>query len=275
MRCGRAWGWTVSPDERSRARRSRNDRLTLGAGLAVLAVVWELLARAELISIFYPSPSAILQSLWALTIGGDILENTLYTLARTTAGFALGGGLGLALGFAMGSWPRLHALLDPLIALVHPIPKIAVLPLILVVFGIGEPSKIALGALAAFFPMLINTVAAVRQISPTYFEVARSYGASTRSIFRHVTLPGSLPLVLTGARLSVNVALMLVIAGELLLARQGLGARLWFSFQTMRIGDVYAWLLVTGLVGLALNWGIERLSTWAMPWRDGAGRVHV
>jgi ABC-type nitrate/sulfonate/bicarbonate transport system permease component len=159
------------------------------------------------------------------------------------------------------------------VALLHPIPKIAVLPLILVVFGIDEASKVALGALGAFFPMLINTVAAVRHISPTYFEVARSYGAGRISMFTRVVLPGSLPLVLAGARLSINVALMLVIAGELLVAQRGLGQMMWFSWQTMRIADVFAWLVVTGVIGVGLNWGLERFSAWAMPWRDDEGRV--
>ena len=127
----------------------------------------------------------------------------------------LGAGTGLLVGLAMGAWPGLHRQLDPLVALVHPIPKIALLPLILVVFGIGETSKIVLAALGSFFPMLINTVAGVRQINPTYFEVARSCGASHAQTFRRVVVPGSLPMVLTGARLAVNFAVILTM-GDML-----------------------------------------------------------
>jgi len=260
--------------------RSGSDRALRFERLGPLLIVagalaiWELWARLDAAtSLFFPEPSAIAVAAFNLLLGGEITTHAGVTLGRTLAGFGIGGGAGLLIGFAMGAWPRLHAQLDPLVALVHPIPKIAVLPLILVVFGIDEASKVALGALGAFFPMLINTVAAVRHISPTYFEVARSYGAGHVSMFRRVVLPGSLPLVLTGARLSINVALMLVIAGELLVAQRGLGQMLWFSWQTMRIADVYAWLVVTSVIGVALNWGLERFSAWAMPWRDDEGRV--
>jgi ABC-type nitrate/sulfonate/bicarbonate transport system permease component len=242
--------------------------------LAAWLGLWELLVRSGAVgSIFFPPPSTIAGSVVNLFASGAAVTHAAITMERTLAGFAIGASAGLILGFAMGAWPRLHALLDPLVALVHPIPKIAVLPLILIVFGIDEASKIALGAVVAFFPMLINTIAAVRHISPTYFEVARSYGASPTRVFTRVMVPGSLPLVLTGAKLSLNVALMMVIAAELLVAQRGLGQMLWFSWQTMRIADVYAWLFVTGSLGVVLNWMLAGLAVWAMPWRDDAGRV--
>lgn len=247
-----------------------------GPALTVVTVLaaWELLSRTGLeTSLFFPRPTAIGTAVWGLVTSGDMLVHASVTMGRTVAGFGIGAGAGLVLGFAMGAWPRVHAQLDPLVALVHPIPKIAVLPLVLIVFGIDEASKIALGALGAFFPMLINTVAAVRQISPSYFEVARSYGARPVQVFTRVMLPGSLPLVLTGARLSINVALMLVIAGELLIAQRGLGRMLWFSWQTMHIADVYAWLAVTGALGVALNLLLGWISARTMPWRDADGRT--
>jgi NitT/TauT family transport system permease protein len=253
---------------------SRAERLGPLLIVAGALILWEVLGRAGLVgSVFFPEPSAIARALGRLVSSGEVFVHAGVTMGRTLAGFAIGAGAGLLLGFAMGAWPRLHAQLDPLVALVHPIPKIAVLPLILIVFGIDEASKVALGALGAFFPMLINTVAAVRHISPTYFEVARSYGAGPVRTFTRVMLPGSLPLVLTGSRLSINVALMLVIAGELLVAQRGLGQMLWFSWQTMHIADVYAWLVVTGCLGVALNWMLGSVAARTMPWRDDEGRV--
>jgi len=244
--------------------------LIVAGGLAI----WELLAISDLIdSTFFPRPSEIAVSFVALVMNGDVFVHAGVTLARTLAGFAIGAGSGLAIGLAMGTWPRLHSLLDPLVALAHPIPKVAVLPLILVVFGIGEASKVALGALGCFFPMLINTVAGVRQISPTYFEVARSYGAGSLDMFTRVVIPGSLPMVMTGARLALNMSLVLVIAGELLVAQRGLGQMMWFSWQTMRIADVYAWLVVTGAIGVAINWVLATVAARAMPWSDKTHRV--
>jgi len=235
----------------------------------VALAIWEMASVAGLIgSTFFPRPTAIAVSLWELLSTGDAFTHSAVTLNRTLAGFVIGAGSGLALGLAMGAWPRLHALLDPIVALAHPIPKVAVLPLVLVIFGIGEASKVALGALGCFFPMLINTVAGVRAISPTYFEVARSYGAGNRAMFTRVVIPGSLPMVLTGARLALNMSLVLVIAGELLVAQRGLGQAMWLWWQAMRITDVYAWLVVTGAIGVLLNRALALFSRWLMPWRD-------
>lgn len=238
--------------------------------VAALLAAWEAATWGGLLSVtFFPAPSTVFAALARLLGAGAVHGHVGVTLGRTLASFAIGGGAGLLLGLGMGAWPRLHRLLDPLVALAHPLPKIAMLPLILVVFGIGEASKVALGALGAFFPMLINTVAGVKQIPPTYFEVARSYGAGRSSLFTRVVVPGSLPLVFAGTRLSLNVALMLVIAGELLVAQRGLGQALWFSWQTMRIAEVYAWLFVTAALGLGLNLLLNVLSRRAMPWREG------
>jgi ABC-type nitrate/sulfonate/bicarbonate transport system permease component len=240
-----------------------------GPGLLVAAALglWELLARTEWISpTFFPPPSSIAAALVEAVRHGDLAGHASVTIVRVLAGFALGAGPGLLLGLAMGASSRLRAQLDPLVAAAHPIPKIAVLPLILVIFGIGEASKVVLAAVGAFFPMAINTMAGVRQISPIHFEVARSYGASKLRLFTRVVLPGSLPFALAGARLSLNVALMLTIAGELVAAQRGLGQMLWFAWQTFRIEEVYAGLLVISVIGIGLNGILGRFAVWVMPW---------
>lgn len=253
-----------------RPRRSFAKRVErCGPGLLVAAALgaWEALARTGTISpTFFPPPSSIVTVLGRLLLEGEIAIHAGVTVARVLTGFALGAGPGLLLGLTMGASPRLRAQLDPLVAAAHPIPKIAVLPLILVIFGIGEFSKVVLAAVGAFFPMAISTMAGVRQISPIHFEVARSYGATRLRLFTRVVLPGSLPLALTGARLSVNVALMLTIAGELVAAQRGLGQMIWFAWQTFRIAEVYAGLVVISVIGIALNVILDRFSVWAMPW---------
>jgi NitT/TauT family transport system permease protein len=244
-----------------------------GPGLIVCAALgaWEVLARTEAISpTFFPPPSSIVTNLGRALLQGEIASHAWVTIVRVLTGFSLGAGPGLLLGLAMGTSPRLRAQLDPLVAAAHPIPKIAVLPLILVIFGIGEASKIVLGAVGAFFPMVINTMAGVRQISPIHFEVARSYGATRLKLFTRVVLPGSLPFALAGARLSLNVALMLTIAGELVAAQRGLGQMLWFAWQTFRIEDVYAGLMVISVIGTGLNDILRRFSAWAMPWNPAS-----
>ncbi len=235
--------------------------------IAGALLLWEGCSRTDLItSTFFPAPSTIFAVIMGLLLDGQIATHAGVTLARVLAGFTLGGGAGLILGLAMGASPRLHAQIDPLVALVHPTPKIAALPLILVIFGIGEAPKLVLAALGAFFPILISTVAGVQQIPPTYFEVARSYGAGPLNLFRRVVWPGSLPFLFTGARLAINVALVLTIAAELVVGQSGLGQRTWFAWQTMRIPEVYAWLAVTSVAGATLSFLLGGLAKICMPW---------
>jgi ABC-type nitrate/sulfonate/bicarbonate transport system permease component len=235
---------------------------------AILAI-WEWLARSGHISaLFFPPPTKILRSFFELLLNGKLLVHLKASLIRLTLGFVLGGLPGLALGLFMGWSPRTRSIVDPIIAALHPIPKIAIFPLILVVFGIGEASKVVAIAVAAFFPMLINSMAGVRQISPVYFEVTRNYGASLWKTFTRVVIPGSLPMVLTGARLAFNIALVIAIAVELLAAKEGLGVMIWFSWQTLRIEDLYASLIATALLGISANFIIQRISVHMAPWYD-------
>lgn len=242
--------------------------------VTVVLLAWEALSRLGWISpMFFPAPSSVLVTIGHLFATGELATHAGVTIARVLIGFVIGAGSGLLVGLAMGLSPRVRAQLDPVVAGAHPIPKIAVLPLILVIFGIGEVSKIALAAFGAFFPMTLNTMAGVRQISPVHFEVARSYGASRRKLFTRVVLPGSLPLILTGARLALNVALMLTIAGELVAAEEGLGQMLWFGWQTLRIETVYAGLVVISAIGIGFHLALGWLAGLAMPWQRAVGRV--
>jgi len=174
---------------------------------------------------------------------------------------------GLVLGLAMGSSSRLRTVLDPLVAALHPLPKIAVLPLIMIIFGIGEASKVVVIAIACFFPMLLSTAAGVRQIHPIYFQVAENYGARLLQVFTRVVLPGSLPLVLSGLRLALNTALLLAIAVELVAAREGLGSMIWFAWETLRTEDLYATLATTAALGISFNLVVQRLTAKLVPWQ--------
>ncbi|MBK8048536.1 MAG: ABC transporter permease [Anaerolineales bacterium] len=229
-------------------------------------VAWELAARADMISpLFFPAPSAILATFWRMLIRGELVVATGYTLARLSAGLLLGGALGLVLGLLMGWSSAARALAEPVVAAVHPLPKLALLPLVLILFGIGEQSKVVLIALTAFFPLLINTTAGVRQIDAHTWEVARHYGARGWMLLRRVVWPASLPLVLTGAQLSLNAALVVTVAVELLSAQQGLGATIWLAWQTLRTEEMYATLIVIALVGMLSNLVLVRLEHRLIP----------
>jgi ABC-type nitrate/sulfonate/bicarbonate transport system permease component len=136
----------------------------------------------------------------------------------------------------------------------------------MIILGIGEPSKIFTIALATFFPILINSMAGVRQISPVHFEVAHNYGANIWNTFVHVIVPGSLPMVLVGMRIAFNNALVITIALELLAARQGLGVMIWYAWETLRTQDLYATLITIALIGTAANFLLQKLTQAVVPW---------
>ena len=240
--------------------------------LVFALIVWQCLVHVGILSpLFFPAPTVILR-----TLGQWLVSNKLYphlgaTLSLVFLGFAFGGLSGLGLGLAMGWSRRLRVMIDPIIAATHPIPKIAILPLLMIIFGIGEVSKFVLVAVVVFFPMLINTVAGVCQINPIYFEVARSYGASPGKIFTRVVIPGSLPMILAGMRLALNVSLLITIAVELVAAQRGLGALIWLAWQTLRIEELYASLTITAILGISFNFLLQRLADRIIPW-DMGGR---
>lgn len=234
---------------------------------AVALVVWEVWGRSSgAPTLFFPAPSVIGRCLVRQLSSGELGRSLLATFGRLGWGFLLGGIPALLLGFLMGFSPRVRAVADPLVAAVHSVPKIAVLPLFMIVLGIGETSKIAVVAASAFFPLLISTMAGVRQISPIHFEVAHGYGASTLRVFWRVLLPGSLPLVFAGLRLAFNSSLLVTIAIEFVAAREGLGATIWMAWQTMRIEELYASLAVISLTGVGFNEGLVTLERRLVPW---------
>jgi NitT/TauT family transport system permease protein len=235
--------------------------------IAVLLLIWEVAARTEAVSpVFFPPPTRILAALVVLAIDGRLWPHLSATLGRVTAGFACGGTLGLAAGIAMGRSRQARAVVEPIVAALHPVPKIALLPLAMLILGLGEASKVALVAVASFFPMAVNTDTGIRLLNPVHLEVARNYGAAGLRLYRRVILPGSLPMILAGVRLALNVALLLAVAVELAAGQTGLGRLVWLSWQTLRTEDLYATLVVTALVGSAFHHIVRVLERRFVPW---------
>jgi NitT/TauT family transport system permease protein len=234
--------------------------------LAALAL-WEIAARAGWISrLFFPPPSTILLTLGRMMLTGKLWPALALTLYRLALGVVIGAGSGLLLGWLMGASRPVRVALDPIVAALHPLPKLAIFPIFLILLGIGEASKVALLATVAFFPMLINTLAGVQQIDRTYWEAAANYGAAGGNLLRRVILPGSLPLALTGLRLAVNSALVVAIAVEMLSAQEGLGAMIWLAWQTLRTEELYAVLVVIGLLGLVFSALLGMLTKRLVSW---------
>jgi NitT/TauT family transport system permease protein len=235
-------------------------------------LLWEALSRVDVIpAIFFPPPSMIAGALAASIGSGEAALHLRATLGRVLPGLVIGGVPGLLAGLAMGWSRRLRTISDPFVAALHPIPKLALLPLFMVLFGIGEGSKVMVIAAAVFFPVLINAMAGVRQIQPAHIEIAVNYGSGRLNVLRHVILPAALPLVLAGIRQATNVALLVAIAVEMTAPDTGLGALVWVSWQVLRVERLYATLVIIALLGVALNGGLEwigrRFAAW-MPDRE-------
>lgn len=233
----------------------------------VLLLVIEVVVRTGVrTGLFMPAPSTVAAALGEMIGNGSLVAHLASTFSRILMGLLGGASIGVLLGLAMGTSTRLRRLLDPVVAALHPIPRLAFFPLLIVVFGVGEISKMAAVSLGAFFPMLLNTVAGVRGMNPVHLELARNYGAGRRQMFLHVLLPGSMPLMLTGLRLSTNVAFHGTIGVEMVGSQTGIGAMLWLSWQTFRIDQLYAILVVIAAIGIGLASFIRWVTYRSAPW---------
>jgi NitT/TauT family transport system permease protein len=233
----------------------------------VLLAVWELTAWAGWIDVrFFPPPSTIFGSLREMAVGGELWPHLRDTLWRLSLGFLAGGIPAVALGLGMGLLPWLRAAVDPVIAALHPIPKSAILPLLLLIFGLGEGSRITMVAIGVFFIVVVNAMEGVLTIHRVYIDVARSFGATWLQMVRTVALPGSLPLVLAGIRMGLGLGFILGVVAEMLGARSGLGYVLWRSWQTFDVPTVYGMLIVSAVIGyltvVVMDWVRRTLVPW-------------
>jgi NitT/TauT family transport system permease protein len=241
------------------SRRTAVARIVPWALVTLALATWEWAARAGQIStLLYPAPSSIGAAFAKLATTGALGRDLSVTLARVAAGFVAGGGVALLLGFGMGLSRTLRLAIDPLVAAAHPVPRLALLPLIFLVFGLGESARIVCVAISCFFPMLINTTTGVRQVAPLHLEVARSFGANWRQRLRYVVVPGSLPSIAAGTRLALVSALRTAIGIELLAAPSGLGHRIWFAWERFATAELYAALATIAVLGFTLNWTLQR-----------------
>jgi len=258
-----AWELQV---RRSRRLRAAERALRFLSPIVLLAV-WEWAVRAHVLDArFFPAPTAVGRAAVALAAGGELWTDLRVTLARLFLGFLAGAVPGVALGLAMGLSRWVRAAVSPLIAALYPIPKIAILPLIILIFGLGDVSKIVIVAIGVFFIMAINASAGVLQIDRIYLDVARAYGLRGLGYVRRVLLPGALPSVLTGARVSLGIALVLVVAAEFLAAKDGLGYLIWNGWQTLQVEQMYVGLVAIAILGYLLTIGLEEIERIALPW---------
>lgn len=236
------------------------------ASLALLAI-WQLSAML-LDKPILPKPLETIQALVEELLYGDLLEHFLASLWRVLAGTALAIALAAPAGLALGQSKRLNSLFSPLIYLLYPIPKVALVPIVLLFFGLGNLPKIILIFLILFFQILVLVRDQAAAIRPELVQSVRSLGAGRRALFRFVYLPASLPGILTALRLSVGTAVAVLYVAELFATRRGLGYYIYMNGSTLyNYPAMYAGILALSLMGLGLYFTVDWLERWLCPWQ--------
>ena len=251
-----------------RNRRTLELVLTLSAPLLIL-LVWEVLSRTERIDpIFWPAPSSLWDTARELITDGELIADIWASLLRILGGFLLGAIPGVALGLAMGLFWPIRVFFMPIATAIYAIPKIAILPLVIIALGIGELSKMVVVALSIFFLVVLNTMSGVMTIDRSYQDVARNFGANRWQLFLTVALPGALPAIFTGLKLALGFSLIVIVGTEFLAAQNGVGNLIWQSYQTLAIKKMYVGLIVTGVMGWALTLGLDAIERLVLPWNN-------
>jgi ABC-type nitrate/sulfonate/bicarbonate transport system permease component len=262
---------TVDIAERARIRARRRDRIISIASPLGLLLAWEVAARLGGVDTrFFPAPSSVIATLIQMARTGELSENVLISLQRIGLGFLLGGIPAIGIGIVMGISRPVRAFVDPLIVATYPIPKSALLPLILLIFGLGEMSKVAMVAIGVFYPVAINTTAGVLQISPIYLDVGKSFKASRWDTFRTIALPGALPFIMTGIKLGAGLALILIAIAEMVGAKSGIGYMIWSAWETFAVERMYVGLFAIALIGFAVSLLLNEFERWIIRWKADA-----
>jgi ABC-type nitrate/sulfonate/bicarbonate transport system permease component len=247
---------------------SRDTLLAAGAPVLLIAA-WEAAVRGGVLDArFFPPPSLVLATFGRLVADGTLVRHTAVSVVRVLGGFTIGASGGIVAGLLLGTVRPLRVALDPVVSALYVLPKVAILPLVMLIFGLGETSKIAIVAIATFFIVIINTTAAVVGVEPIYVEAGRAFGARRLDMFAHIVLPGALPAIFTGLRLALGTALIVVIAAEFVAAQQGIGYFIWFAWNTLRPEEMFAGFIVIGMLGILSYTAIRWVGHRVMPWQE-------
>ncbi|WP_020618151.1 ABC transporter permease [Paenibacillus daejeonensis] len=230
---------------------------------------WQILGDLELIStLLFPTPLTIAETFVRLSSTGEIWEHLRVSLTRMLAGFVIGGGAGLLLGILVGLFRQTERALDPSIQMFRMIPHLAVVPLFVLWFGIGEESKILLIAKGAFFPMYINTFLGIRGVDNRLFDVARVLGFSRLKQVVRLVIPGALPNILLGMRISLGVAWLSLVVAELIASTSGIGYMMSDARQFSKTPIVFVGIIIFALVGKLTDSLVRMAERRLLRWQD-------
>jgi sulfonate transport system permease protein len=237
--------------------------------IAVLAT-WQLASEAGWLSTrVLPEPWAVLKAFWSLTLSGEIGKHVATSTWRALVGFGIGGGLGLLLGLLTGTFRAAETLLDSTLQMIRNIPALALIPLVILWFGIDEWAKLFLVALGVFFPVYLNTFHGIRSVDKGLIEMARSNGLTGWPLYRHVILPGALPAILVGVRFSLGFMWVILIVAETISAQAGIGYMTMNAREFLQTDVVLVGILLYALLGKLADVLAKGLERWWLRWHPG------
>jgi NitT/TauT family transport system permease protein len=248
-------------------------RRVLGFGkrsLLVLALlaIWEAVPRLGLTDpAFLPPFSEVIAAGWRLAQSGELYDDVAASLLRALSGFLISVVLIVPLGLAVGWYARLGDILNQFIEVCRNTAPLALLPVFILLLGIGELSKVTMVVYSCAWPLLLNTIAAVKQVDPLLIKSARTMGASPQQLFRKVILPAALPTIFVGIRLASASAMLVLVASEMVGAKAGLGYLIIYSQYSFLIPQMYFGILGITVIGLTFNAVLEALEGRLMRWK--------
>jgi len=216
---------------------------------------------------FVPAPSDIAERAWEMITNGELAYHSAVTLYRVIVGFILGVVPAVAAGLLMAMFRPVRIFFDPLIASLFPIPKVALMPLLLLAFGFGDASKIALVVIAVFFPVVVNTYVGAANIEKIYWDVARNYGASQPIIFRRIVFFGALPMIFAGLRIALAVSFIVLVAAEFVATKAGIGYLIWNSWELLQVDKMFVGIVTVGILGLVATVLLQEIERKVIPWK--------
>ncbi|AUT73977.1 ABC transporter permease subunit [Paraburkholderia hospita] len=243
---------------------------------ALLVVIWEAAARIGVITPqVLPAPSSVLGTALDLARNGELFVHLGVSLLRAVAGFIIGGTIGIALGIMVGFSPLAQAIFDRSIQMVRAVPFLAMLPLVIVWFGVGEVAKIFLVALAVLFPIYINTMLGIRQIDPKLMELAKVIGLNWPAVVRRIILPGAMPSILTGVRYALAHAWLALVIAETLATTKGIGFLAMDAREFLQTNVIVLTIIIYAIIGVVADALVRALEGRFLSWHANyANGVH-
>lgn len=238
---------------------------------ALFVVAWQLVADYKLVNpVFLPGPDRAWGSLVRGFATGDLGGKLLATVERMFWGWLIASFIGVALGAAIGTSPRLRTYLAPMLEFLRPLPASATIPVAIAILGLSDGMVLAVVAFGALWPVLLATIHGFSAVEPRLYEVSRALGLSRASVIWKIALPSASPDILAGMRLGLTVALILSVVCEMIAGRDGLGNWILLAARSFRAPDLYAGVILLGVLGYATAVLIAALEAWLLDWRNRA-----